>query len=472
VKRNLLVFFSALVIFFSCKKIDVTNIGEGLIPSVDNVTTFDTVMDLITDNTLLLDSTRLLRSESHGLGLINSDPEFGKTKAEIYFSVSPASFGVHPFSRKDTNSYVFDSVVLALDYASLYGDSLSVEKFDVFEVSPDSYLKSKSDGYLIDTIDVPYETQLLGTKLVDFTTLNDSVYDKRKRDTLRLKNQLRIKLDNSLGLRFLAYDTSGAYKSDSAFYAAFRGLALRVDEGGSPAKNALAYFTLNATNTKLIFYYRVLSSTNAVADTVATEFGFYAFNSANVNLVKRTPAGNYQTYLGNGNGSDDKLYIQSSPGSVATIKIPNLNTLSNRIVHRAEIIFEDINPTETIYTKPNFLFMDAIDTVNKRIVTMPYDFNYENDFTNTFGGTVKNNKYIFNVSRYVQSIVTRKEKDYTLRLSAPFRTRAIDYASGLIPLTPIPINTPIAAGRVVLAGGNYSADPSKRARLRIIYSKI
>jgi hypothetical protein len=152
--------------------------------------------------------------------------------------------------------------------------------------------------------------------------------------------------------------------------------------------------------------------------------------------------------------------------------------LSNRIIHRAEILIESIsnNPLEN-FGKPGALFLDAMDTANKRIITVPYDFSYENNFEALFGGLIKNNIYNFNVSRYVQSIVTRHEKDYTLRLSAPFRTNAAEVRGGIaispspLGISGFPINTPIAFGRVILAGGAYS-DPTKRVRLRIIYSKI
>ena len=480
-KRNLLVFFTAalsILFVYSCEKIDTTDIGEDLIPAVDNVSTFDTILDIITDNFLLPDSTRILREEAHAWGVIQNDPEFGKTKGEIYFSLTPSGYGTHPFPKKDS-TLIIDSVVLALAYTGAYGDTLtSQQRMSVHEIDYDANFEDSLIGFPINAV-IPYDLTVLGSKLVEFTKLDDSVIDVRKRDTFRLKNQLRIQLDKNLANRFLAYDTSNAYKNDSAFRSKFKGLAIRVDEAGSPAKNALAYFLLNSVNTKLIFYYRVQSSTStAIVDTVSTEFGFYPFNYANANVVGRTPANNYLTYLNNGNPSDDKIYLQSSPGSYATLTIPNLNTLSNRIIHRAEILVESIsnNPLES-FDKPGALFLDAIDTTNKLIITVPYDFSYENNFEVLFGGLIKNNIYNFNVSRYVQSIVTRHEKDYTFRLSAPFRTNAAEVRGGIaIRPSPLgnsgfPINTPIAYGRVILAGGAYS-DPTKRVRLRIIYSKI
>lgn len=475
-KRILIVSFIGFVAFasvISCKKIDTTDIGEDLIPAVDNVTTFDTVMDVVTDNFFLDDSTRVLRAEDHAWGIIENDPEFGKTSAEFFVSFAPTSFGVHPFTKKDSILLV-DSVVLMLDFKSIYGDTNSREMVEVHEVSPDSWLLPKFVGYRVDTAaDVPYELPVLGSKLIDFTTLNDSVSDIRKRDTLRLKNELRIKLDNSLFTRFVAYDTTDAYKTDSAFRVNFKGLAIKVNQAASTSKRALAYFSPGGTNSALLFYYRVKSpTTSAILDTVVTSFVFNAGNYANANIIRRVPGGNYLTTINNAATSEPQIYLQSSPGSFATVKIPNLTSLSNRVIHRAELIFEALpSIQEDIYSKPTSLFLDADDTTNKRIVTFPFDFNYENSFLTTFGGNFSGSRCVFNVSRYVQGIITRGNKEYTFRLSAPYKTRASDYATGLIPATLININPPVASGRVVLAGGNYP-DASKRARLRIIYSKL
>lgn len=478
--RNRFVIFycliTSLAVYTSCKKIDTTLVGVDLIPAVDNINTFDTVLEVITNNELLNDSTRLLRNEDHALGSISNDPDFGKTQAELYFQVTPTSFGANPFPKKDS-SVVFDSVVLALSFSSIYGDTNSVEQFNVYEIHPFAGFDQNYLGYLVDTTGFDLNNNILGSKLVDFRTLNDSLIDVRKGDTLRLKNQMRIRLNKSLGPRFLAYDTS-AYKNDSSFRSFFRGFAVKVDEAASPAQRALAYFSLANANTKLIFYYR---STNAgnTTDTLSQEFGFTAGNYCNANIIKRTPSGSYQNYLSNGNPTDDRIYLQSSPGSMATIRIPGLRNLPNCIIHRAELIFEILdNVPAPVYTTPEQLFLDADDTANKRILAIPYDFSYQDNFLELVGGNAKNNKYTFGITRYIQGVVTRKDPDYTLRLTAPFRTNAGELRGSVIILPTPPssksgfsINTTIAAGRVVLSGGNYE-DRTKRARLRIIYSKI
>jgi hypothetical protein len=478
-KRSLVfsLFIIAVSGWVSCKKIDTTDAGSDLIPAVDNVSTFDTVLDVITDNMLLNDSLHIFREEEHMLGIIENDPDFGKTTGEIYASLTPASYFPHPFAKRDS-TLVIDSVVMALSFSRLYGDSNSVQKINVYELSASGSFGPSFIGYRTDTTGIEVAPVVLGSKMVDFRTLNDSLLDIRKRDTLRVANQLRIQLDKSLASRFLTYDTTNAYKNDSAFRTFFRGVAIKADAAASPAKNAVAYFKLSDANTRLIFYYRVLDGTR-VTDTLATEYGFYSSNYANANSIIRTPGNGYQAYLSNSNPSDDKIYLQSSPGSMASVRIPGLSTLSDRVVHRAELIFEVVdNVPEPVYPRPEQLFLDANDTANKRILCIPYDFSYENNFLSLVGGAEANNKFVFNISRYVQNVITKKYTNLPLRLSAPMRTNAGELRGTgvVIPAPPgsysgYPINKTPGYGRVVLAGGNY-ANPLRRARLRIIYSKI
>lgn len=475
-KRNLtVVFLLTLSVFFSisCNKLDTTDIGGDLIPAVDNINTFDTVMDVEMDNIFLPDSSRVYATEDHAWGIIENDPEFGRTQGQIYFSVTPAVYGVHPFAKKDSMP-IIDSVVLALQVSSTYGDTFSMERMVIHQILPlNSYFTNRTDGFPIDTSEVTVFLDELGTKLIDFTTLNDSVFDIRKRDTLRLVKQLRIHLDNSLATYFMGLDSASTYSSDSAFRTKFRGLALQVDEGGSPNKRALAYFNLAGEKTRLLFYYRVQTPSNVITDTLVTEFAFHTFNFANLNTIRRTPANNYLSAVNSPATNDEKVYLQTSPGSYAKVRIPNLEKLSNRLIHRAELIFEKLPSLEDqVFTTPASLFLDVMDTTNDRIATVPFDFSFgSSSYLTSFGGLLKNNQYIFNISRYVQSIVTRKFTLNEFRLYAPYDTSPFDLSTGAVAKNVL-INTPVAAGRVVLAGGNYSAAPAQRARLRIIYSKL
>ena len=258
-------------------------------------------------------------------------------------------------------------------------------------------------------------------------------------------------------------------------------MVLKGDES-APQQNALSYYNLYDENTKLTCYFRVTN--NGVIDTVSTDFTLYLTSTAtaySANLVKRTPmygyAGLDQT---NGIADAEKIYLQSSPGSYAILNIPGLDTLPNCIIHRAEIAFEPLLLTGSeIYTSPDLLFLDLVDSANNRFVTVADDFNYSTATQSYdyryFGGYVKDAKYFINLTRYVQKKVTTQSKNYALRLYAPKDAYAYyafpkESGSGITTgRAMFSINSQIAKGRVVIGGGSH---PSQPMRLRIIYSKI
>lgn len=167
--------------------------------------------------------------------------------------------------------------------------------------------------------------------------------------------------------------------------------------------------------------------------------------------------------------------------------------MSNRIVHRAEVIIEQI-PTNALidgmFSGPNFLYLDLIDTTTlaywKPIYldlntaerydpdfrsSLPYipgtfDFQYYGGFrrnkNDALGNPIKH--YNFNVSRYVQQIVTDRTHSYNMRVYAPFKIRYPQYS---INFTDYGNN--IAFGRIRVGSGS---NPNYKLRMRIIYSKI
>jgi len=257
-----------------------------------------------------------------------------------------------------------------------------------------------------------------------------------------------------------------------------RGFAIKVDEA-SPIKKALAYFGLSdVAKTKLRVYYRTPGK-----DTLAAEFTFTGY--ANANIIKRSISGSeYAVNIASSSKNKDKLYIQSSPGSRAILTIPGLKGLNNRVIHKAELIMPILPSAENNnFTVPNFIFLDQVDSANNRYVTLKNDFvlsntsavgyNYE-----TFGGVPRNNQYSFDISRFVQLVVTEKVPVLSFRTYAPYSTVPYYY----LPNTPgytalslsqvLTVNYPISYGRVVIAGGSALNAPNSRMRLRIIYSKI
>ena len=482
-KKLLIAIFSFVTIIYiteSCQKIDATPIGGNLF---DNVNTFDTTLDVITDLRLLTDSTSVPYANfqsiyyfSTALGVMD-DPEFGRTSANSYFEVLPPSPGSRPFSPKDSILRI-DSVILSLNYKGLYGDSMSVENFTVYEIAQSANFIDSL--YPLTSPDFPVSGALSPTVTVNFNTLNDPKRVRPGKDTaVTVQNVLRIPLNVSLGERLANYDTS-VYKTDSSFRTFFKGLAIKVDTNTSPVKRALAYFDLTAASTRIYVYYR--ATVNAITDTLVTEFSLASNRSSAraATIVRRSITGsNYANNLGNPEKAQDRLYIQSAPGSYASIYVPGLKSLSNRLIHKAELIAPALPSQEGNLFTPPVLFLDLIDSAKPGIKTVRNDFiaDLANGSYNqsSFGGGIKQDAYRFDLSRYIQAILTKKDSVYSFRLYAPFYTLTPyarpngQPAAVSAPVTPFIVNAQVAAGRVILAGGNH---PTNRMRVRIIYSKI
>ncbi len=466
-----------LSLFAGCTKIDTTDLGSELIPAIDNVETFLTSLELSTDNKLLIDSTRMLDQEPHAIGVIANDPEFGKMEATSYVSFTPTAARSYPFVKRDT--VVIDSVVLSLAYVQTFGDSNAIQQFEVREIDNRfATEKFKDSLYLISHIDFAVRPEILGSAFVHFRNLKDTAVYKNGKDTLRRSGELRIKLDTSWARKFVNYDTTAgsAYNNDTIFKEQFfSGLQVRTVEGGG-TNNAVAYFNINDNDrTRITFYCRIQN--NGRTDTIAPYF-HHTFDPQ-ANLVRKIPGNNYLNALNNATANDEALYIQSTPGSYAEIDIQGIDTFmnTNRIVHRAELVFDRYPSTDLLYNPPPVLFIDAISADGDTAYAIRNDFVLTNanpgyDLA-ALGGVLRNNQYVFNLTRYVQSLVTKKLTSFKLRVYAPFYARPylfVDNTDNVAGSRNVFVNTPIGYGRVVLYGGGSPSE--KRPRLRITYSKL
>ncbi len=474
------VFLVISIIFVRCSKLDPTDIGLDLLPPIDNITTFDTTLRVYTSNYLFDDSTTVNINETHTLGLIADDPVFGKTDAQIFLSFVPNSTNRNPFINIDSIVSI-DSAILSLSYAGVvFGDSTSNQKISVFEIDDDNFKDSL--GYRVETPHFNTTGPDLAGSVMNFSLFDDEKMIVVKRDTQRVSNVMRLPIDPSIGLRFAAYDTSTVYLTsgrDSAFQKAFNGLAIRVDEGGSATNNALAFFNPGHQNSKLTFYFRVIR--NGVEDTLTTDLiPYYTSNIRGyaANLVHRTVAHEYAGLSKTTAVVDpEKLLIQSDPGSYAIINVPGLKDIPNSVIHRAELSFVSApSAGSDVYAAPDRFFLDVIDSANNRFLSVRNDFYITNQQTNeydisSFGGTLKNGRYNFNLTRYLQGIITKGTENHAFRLYAP-QTARVFYAVGDM-VSPgryfIPVNNRVAKGRAVIYGGG---ELPQSMTIRIIYSKI
>lgn len=507
-RRNIFVSLGVVTVAFllilaSCRKINLpTDIGQDLIPEVDNIHTFDTTVEVQTFNQLFTaanDTFNSIPDDAQYLGLITNDPLFGKTDARLFFQLLPSD-GKKTFVGA-VNSRTIDSVILSLPYFETYGDSVLPQTLEVSEIAQSADFKTlpykivkanNARGYdILYKRDSAYSIRnnnyplagILGTKDVIPQRLKDSVTIIR-RDTTKIANVIRIRLDNSFGQRLLGYDTTGAndgYSSDTAFNMKFKGFAIKSTSGN-------AVLGVMASNASMRVYYRYADVTSGVKDTTAT-FGFMIPTSAYANYIGRDYSGTQLQATSGDNTADQILYLQNMPGSYALLKIPALAGMSNRIIHLAQLQAESIyDPSDTSFYAPN-LFIDPFTNRNGQNFNLPYvfsDYILQNPAGITptalalFGSIYDYKKdasnnlikyWRFNVTRFVQNVVNRKIPSYDLRLYAkPYvlMRDTVRYEGTLLNRDSVPIIIPQSRrigydkqvvapgiGRVRLGGGTH-----------------
>ena len=481
--RFILFCFSLLFIVVSCKKINETSeIGGNVIPGADGVNTFDITLDsLLTYNHIFdatKDSVRVGLVNDQILGNISNDPLFGKTNARMFLQLKPQ---VYPWSFSgiyNKDSLEIDSVVLVLGWNGSYGDTNSPQKVNVKEI--DQFSDFRVDSFYTIRDPGPNTTTLLGTKNFIPSSLKDTV--KAFKDTAT--GQLRIRLDNSFGRRLLDYDTAQAYKSDSAFNTYFKGFAIEPDQSFGDA--LMAFGIYNNPNTNLAIYYRYTKG--GQEDTTVDYFVVRPGESANHNYVNRFDfAGTPLLAASNTAGEDDLVYIINTPGSYATVKIPALRDLSNRIIHRAELIVEQVyDPSsDNKFTPPFGLMLDVYDSTLSDYKFVPYDFNpdpngnpnpgfglYGQNAVDGVGNLIK--VWKFDLTRYVQNVLTKQEPLHDFRLfttqTAYGRMKSVVLNNtGEYVFASVNLNPRVAFGRVRVGGGNHA---TQKMRLRLVYTKI
>ena len=489
----------ACVVLFSwnCTKIDTTQLGGDILPAVDNVYTFaDTLLIDASREPLDDDTLRIHRSEPHILGNINNDPIFGKTKADIFVQLKPPFFPFYFGNPGDTinpnmnQKTHFDSAFICLSYSAFYGDTTKPQHFKVFQLDERTTNFSDTLANLISFQPDRPLTNLIGEATIYQPDLKNYVFLKTsKKDSVT--HQIRIKLSASFLAQIQVNDTLSNssynyFRNDSIFKMAYKGFAIVSD--GANSANGLFYINLADSATRLEVHY-VAANANKL-DTAFTSFGLYNLATS---TVTASASANYvlrDTSTSEFPNSPDPtaLYIQSAPsGSAIRLKVPGLSGMTNRIIHRAEIIVEQIagSAGNDIFSAPQYLYLDLVDSGNTRkYKPIYYDLNNTQSYDpdnfisffpaqgidqNYFGGFKRviedglgiRSYYNFNVTRYVQSMVTRGGTNYDFRLFAPYN---IHYYG--MKLT---YKNNLAYGRVKIGNGKNA---KYRLRMRIIYSKI
>jgi hypothetical protein len=421
---------------FACKESTILN--NNLLASTDNINTvsFPDTLPVIA-RTIYDDSVVTSYNMSPvyaGLGTVN-DPFFGRTSAGIYLQLVPPSTSYN-FPRLP------DSAVLILPYSSFsWGDTTSgnaAQKFTVYRVQEQMSLDK--EYYSFNKLDVD-RGQALGSA-------SGVSIDQIKTGDIPA---LRIRMSSSFIQ--MMYDEVSRFSSHPDFLDFFRGLYIEPDTN-SAAANAIHYFRLDGTtnfNTAGILFFN--------GDSVTSAFSFSTSSCAHFNWLSRKYTPQVQQYFSS-KASADTLLLQNEPGASLDIVIPDIQTIPNSLINKAELVITLINdPGDALYAPPARIYpigFDAVSGVYSIADRLPLNSASPLEFidgkkqTVLVGGKMLT-RYSINFPRELQQAMSVGKNELNLRING---TQTFTGAYRLI------------------AGGRNHENPDYRLKLNIVYSKI
>lgn len=473
-------------LLFSCTRISTSELGIDFL-SQDAIGTKDTVLEVETETIVLEDSLRIYPTDQIVIGDITNDPLFGTTNASLFLQLKPSFY---PFYIKGTkDSIIVDSAILILSYKGFYGDSSKPVKIYVNKIDPTTPLVAGNfyASNYANVYGIRKGLSVGSSKFFDFANAKDSIKDRFE----NANNQIRLRLNQSIGVELLkTFDSTDAYRNDTTFRNAFPGFAITTNAADN--HNALIKLALTDSNTKLALYYSTSATGSVTRDTLVTLFRFNYSFAQYANFIKRNRATSEIASHLNGFANDSLVYVQTSPGTMVKIKVPGLKTFKNKIIHRAELIAEQVpdaahlTTTDSYMSAPNYLFLGVYDTATKQLRSVPNDYQGVaspqlitqfggQKITKSLNGYSNVATYNFNVSRYVQGLIARTDSLFDFRLYAPVndsikfvqpypynKIQSTDYLTTFL-------GNQAGVGRVRLGGGTHS---KFRMRLRIYYTNL
>ena len=353
---------------------DPNLIGLEVQPESDNIIISSANFEGITSSNESVDSIRTDEASSLILGQIN-DPVFGFNQGtfntQILLTENNNTLGSNP---------EVDSVVLSYTYSAYYGDleeftNLEVKRIN-YDIHKDSIYYSNENEFIIGS-----------AYWVDTYSLsNDS-------ETPFLK----IKLLPDFGQQILDLGDD-ILKDNETFLQEFKGISVLAS-----ATNTILYLNPNGSNTFMKIYYH---NDESGSDTLSLDFELGS-DAARANWFspKKDPAITYD---------QSKIYIQSMAGYKAKISISNKDSikslLEGKVINKATISFDVSDDSKSEYEPHEKLVLVRVDNEGNNVFLS--DFIVEGD--TYFGGKLDDDKYTFNITRYLYQLLN--DDSYTNEL--------------------------------------------------------
>ncbi|MDY0906015.1 DUF4270 domain-containing protein [Pedobacter sp. CFBP9032] len=454
-KQDLLTLLIGLFLFASCKNpgavgldVDPNAAIEGTLVNNEQIRSQTIKEGDITTSGLT----------QHPIGYM-VDPIFGKTEASLAMSVAPPTSLNQDFGTNST----LDSAVLVLNLGTqFYGDTTTSKySIDVYQ------LTNKITNFKSSDVQ-PHNSTLLGnfnSKIFPKTPIKIFDIIAGKPDTLRtVKAQIRIPLNRAFIQSTILAQPAATFTTAARFIDYFKGLYAEVNKTSSTiAGGGVAFVDLAGTSSFVQLVYKKPNATNGI-DTTSVNFPISLANGAAANIKHDYTGTDVQTQLTNNATQYNVTYLQGLVGVKTKISFPNLANFSNThgkvVVNKAELVVDVSNGSfANPFVPAERLALYRWDIAEQPTTLPDYNSLLASNATGLFGGAYQSstNRYVFNVTSYVQGLVDKTITDYGTFLAPSSITQYDISPSGT------------SAGRAVI--GSFG-NATNKIKLNIYYTKI
>jgi hypothetical protein len=416
------------IVFIGCKKPGVTD-GAQFLPEEDFLNAFQTDTFQINVHTTVEDE---VYTDELSLAVVGyqADPILGETVCKTY-----TQFRLSALTPEFPEQMEIDSVVMSLAFNAAYYGTPMRQRFSVHPLAEDLVKDSTYNAQRVVAIQ-PTDLVKDGQEWVKVDTKNPAVVGG---DTT--VPQLRIPLDLELGQYLTHPSDPSVLDSQTAFLDYFKGVC--IESRGR--YDAVMRYDLIDPTTKITIYYRDLSGSTPdtllydfVVNTDCARYNYFEHRYQNTALanVKEAPV-----------DGDEYFYIQSGGGLKAIIDLPTLMNLKegNKVINKAELIVPI--DFDAAYTQFEVLYL-RYENEEGELKILP------DEVSQSISGNYNSSsrRYKFNITRYVQSLMTGEIDSSPLHL--------IGGTSG------------VSVKRAVAHGPKFNpANPSENTRLIVTFAE-
>ena len=388
----------------SCE--EQSSIGVEVLPDGDLITVRSTTQKNMKSFTFSEDSIRTDEADNSLLGSF-TDSLFGNTT--IGFA---AQFRLYEFPDFGKNPKA-DSVKLYLYYRVVYGDTVTKQKFNVYELETDLDVDKR---YTQDIDLRSMSSDLIGEywykpKVKQDSTTKDTFYQ-----------LINIPIDISLGEKLINADSLDMVNND-IFLEYFKGLYIETEKITKKGGAILSLETVQQGNFNgsalVLFYSNDSAKSKAGGDTSLIMPYIISSYSARVNQMEhdysQTP---FYAKLNQELEQDSLVYVQPTGGLKSRILIEGLSSWKDSVniaINKAELIFQIDTIASQVhkFPPPKQMLFTVVDSIGKEFLPKDYVFN-----PSFYGGSLqKDYTYHFNITQHVQEVIDGNAGNYGFYLT-------------------------------------------------------